>query len=298
MVAVSSNTPSPEFLLIGGDSEIAAATSVHLRSSGIEAVATTRKPGRLGEGRIFLDLAQPLDGWSPPDGIRAACIFAAVARLADCHNDPRGSSLINVTRAIELAECLTAGRIYVLFLSTNQVFDGSRPMVRADEPRRPISEYGRQKARTEMRLEEMAEQGARVGVLRLSKIVSPGMPLLRRWEAELSAGRAVEAFGDMALAPVPVATVAATIATLMRARAPGVWQLTGPRDVSYAETADYIAKRVGADSGLVRPVSATSAGMPEGSTPRHTTLDSSALRERFGIAAADAWTTIAEVLDG
>jgi hypothetical protein len=38
--------------------------------------------------------------------------------------------------------------------------------------------------------------------------------------------------------------------------------------------------------------------MPEGSTPRHTTLDSSALRERFGIAAADAWTTIAEVLDG
>jgi hypothetical protein len=39
-----------------------------------------------------------------------------------------------------------------------------------------------------------------------------------------------------------------------------------------------------------------SAGMPEGSTPRHTTLDCRALRARFDIAAREPWPTIDRVL--
>jgi hypothetical protein len=36
--------------------------------------------------------------------------------------------------------------------------------------------------------------------------------------------------------------------------------------------------------------------MPEGSTPRHTTLDCGALRARFDIAARAPWPTIDRVL--
>jgi dTDP-4-dehydrorhamnose reductase len=42
--------------------------------------------------------------------------------------------LINVARTIELVERLVARGIYVLFLSTNQVFDGSRAHVPAAAP--------------------------------------------------------------------------------------------------------------------------------------------------------------------
>jgi len=69
------------------------------------------------------------------------------------------------------------------------------------------------------------------------------------------------------------------------------------RAISYAEIAAYIARRLDADPALVRPVAAASAGMPAGSTPRNTTLDSSALRARFGIAAHEPWPTIEGVLD-
>jgi dTDP-4-dehydrorhamnose reductase len=292
-----SDTQKPALLLIGGDSEIAGSTAAYMEQRGFGAVPTTRRADRIDTGRVFLDLAHPLAGWGPPPGIGAACIFAAVARLADCHNDPAGSSLINVTRAIELTERLTACGIYILYLSTNQVFDGSRPQMRAGEPMHPISAYGRQKARAETRLQAMMRHGAPVGILRLSKIVFPGMPLLRRWEAELAARRPVDAFADMVLAPVPAGTAAAAISALLTNRAAGIWQLTGPRDVSYAETAAYVAARAGADPGLVRAVPAASAGMPEGSTPPHTTLDSSALRDRFDIAAPDPWLTISQVLD-
>jgi dTDP-4-dehydrorhamnose reductase len=69
-------------------------------------------------------------------------------------------------------------------------------------------------------------------------------------------------FEDMVMAPTPVGVAAAVIAALLSERAAGIWQLSGPRDISYAEIAAHIARRVGADLELLRPVAAASAGMP------------------------------------
>ena len=78
----------------------------------------------------------------------------------------------------------------------------------------------------------------------------------------------------MTVAPVPVNTAIAAIAALLDTKMPGVFQLTGPRDVAYVEVGNYLARELGADPNLVVPTSAYSAGMPKGSTPRNTTLDS------------------------
>jgi dTDP-4-dehydrorhamnose reductase len=285
------------FLLIGGDSEIGSETVAYARRQGLPAVATTRRAdGGRGSGRIFLDLAAPLAAWEPPAGVAAACIFAAVGHLLDCHRDPAGSALINVTRTVELVERLVARGIYVLFLSTNQVFDGSRPQMPAMAARCPVSEYGRQKARTETRLQALMAAGARIGILRLGKVVAPAMPLLRQWQTALASGQPVRAFRDMVMAPTPIGVAAAAITALLAERCPGIWQLTGPRDIAYAEIAAHMARRFDADHSLVRPVAAACAAMPEGSTPRHTTLDSRALRARFGIAAPEPWPTIEGIL--
>ena len=97
---------------------------------------------------------------------------------------------------------------------------------------------------------------------------------------------------DTMLAPTPVRLAATAVAALMREGARGIFQLTGPRDVSYAELAGFLANKMTADPGRVNKVSAASAGMPTGATPCHTTLDSSALRDRFGIAVPDPWAVI------
>jgi len=98
------------------------------------------------------------------------------------------------------------------------------------------------------------------------------------------------------MAPTPGEVAAAAITALLAERRPGIWQLSGPQDISYAEIAACLARRLNADPTLVRPVSAVSAGMPEGSTPRYTTLDGSALRARFGIAAPGPWPIIEELV--
>jgi dTDP-4-dehydrorhamnose reductase len=280
------------FLLVGGDSEIGAATDRHLKAAGEAAAATTRRPERAGTNRPLLDLAADLSSWEPAPQISAACIFAATARLADCAADPARSTHINVRQTLTLAERLTARNIYVLFLSTNQVFDGSVAHVRADAPASPVSEYGRQKARAEAGLRERMHAGAPIGILRLAKVVSATMPLLHGWVRALTAGEPIRAFRDMPMAPAPTELVSAAIAALLKSRAPGVFQLTGPQDVSYADIAHRLAHQLGADPALVGTVGAIEAGMPDGSAPRHTTLDSSAMRDRFGIVVPEPWRVL------
>ena len=283
------------FLIVGGDSEIGGAAFAALKSQDHAVAATTRRRDRVAGDRLFLDLGASLEGWEPPPGTTSACVCAAVARLADCAADPQASAHINVNQTLTLVDKLLRRGIYVLFLSTNQVFDGRVAQVPPDAAHSPVSEYGRQKARTESTLSDHMARRAPIGILRLAKVVSPHMALLQRWIADLAKGMPISAFTDMTLAPTQMASVTSAISSLLSERASGIFQLTGARDVSYADVGRFLAGKLGVDSSLVQAASARAAGLPEGATPLHTTLDSSALRNRFGIEVADVWQVIESV---
>jgi len=283
------------FLIVGGDSEIGAAACATFESQGQAAAATTRRRDLVARGRLFLDLAASLDGWEPPRGVTSACVCAAVSRLADCATNPQASAHINVAQTLALIDKLLRHGIYVLFLSTNQVFDGRVPQIAAHAPHSPVSEYGRQKAVTESALLDHLARGAPIGILRLAKVVSPGTPLLQVWIADLARGKPVSAFSDMMLAPTHIASVCSAISFLLSERASGIFQLSGPRDVSYADVGRFLAAKLGVEALLVEAASARAAGLPEGATPFHTTLDSSLLYYRFGLEVPDVWRVIDSV---
>lgn len=283
-------------LLVGGDSELGAATHRYLATHGQSSFATTRRHDRTSSERPFFDILDFSDDWMPPAGTDAACIFVSVARLRDCAMDQAGSSRVNIEQTLRLIDQLTAKGIYVLFLSSNQVFDGEAATVISTAPTCPVSEYGRQKAATEAAILDRIAKGAPLAILRLSKVVSPNIPLIQGWIDTLAQGRPIETFNDMALAPVPIDLVTAAIDRLLENKLTGVFQLSGPRDVTYFEIGQYIARELGIDPALVKPASVKSGGMPEGATPRNTTLDSSFLRDRFGINPPDAWEIIGNIV--
>jgi len=254
---------------------------------------TRRQPS--GPRELHLDFDAPIGRFSIPEGIRSACIFVTVARLAACEADPNASGFVNISQTMALVDRLAANGIYTLFLSTNQVFDGESPHVRADAPASPRSEYGRQKAETERQLRAHTEAGDPIGILRLAKVVSPGMALLSDWKRALAAGRTIHLFSDMRMAPTPIDIVASLIAQMMQDCSPFIAQLSGPRDITYAEAGRFLASRIGADPRLVEPVSACDAGVPRGATPRHTTLDSSAIASKYGSTVPDAFEVIARL---
>jgi dTDP-4-dehydrorhamnose reductase len=284
------------FLIAGGDSEIGSATVRRAAERGLPVLATTRRRQTVTAGRLFLDLNDLGEPWQPPRGVTAACLCMAAARLAQCANDPEGSAHINVRQTLRFARLLADAGIYVLLLSTNQVFDGRKPHVAADTPLSPVSAYGKQKAEAEQALREMMAEGAGVGTLRFSKVVSPGMPLLANWREELSRGRPVRAFSDMTMAPVPVSQAADAILHMLGTRAVRIAQLSSPHDLRYTDIARLVAADLGASPSLVIEASARDHGQPEGATPEHTTLDSSYLRETADIAVASPHTVVRNII--
>jgi dTDP-4-dehydrorhamnose reductase len=285
------------FLLIGGNSEIGAATARHIRGQGQRVLATTRRAGDLGEDELRLDLEQLPDDWQPPEGVKAACIFAAIGRLAACEADWAGSNRVNVTQTLALARKLVASGVYTLFLSSDKVFDGTRPRAPADAPPSPVSAYGRQKAATESVFKTWIAQGAPAGILRLAKVVSPDMALVHGWRRQLAMGERIRPFRDMRMAPTPIGLVAAAVARLLEDREPVIAQLTGPQDVSYAEAARFIAGEIGANPDLVEETSALDHDMPASAIPLHTTLDSGYLAGRYDIAAPAPWSVLRAMLE-
>jgi dTDP-4-dehydrorhamnose reductase len=139
-------------------------------------------------------------------------------------------------------------------------------------------------------------RGAPAAILRLAKVVSPRTALLRDWAAALGAGQPIRAFHDMTMAPVAAETVARAIEALMTDRASGIFQLSGPRDVAYTQVGHFLAKRLGVAPALVERASVTDTGLPPGVAPPHTTLDSTALRQRYGIVVPDASAVIEAVM--
>lgn len=283
-------------LIIGGDSQIGSEIlrQPHLFKEGI--YATTRHAKQVSGDRPFLDLAAPLADWEPPKGTRVACVLAGISRLADCEVDPVRSAFVNVTQTLDLIKRLVARGVFTLFMSTDKVFDGGRSMVSADAPTNPVSEYGRQSACVEAALRATMRSGASVAILRMTKVLAPGMPLLCGWAKWLAAGQTIEAADDMVMAPVPVDVAAVAVQCVLAHRVSSIFQLSGPRDITYADAARHIAMRVGAAKSLVRTRSAAALDLPAGATPRHTTLDGGALAAQFGITVGDPLAIIDDVI--
>jgi dTDP-4-dehydrorhamnose reductase len=95
---------------------------------------------------------------------------------------------------------------------------------------------------------------------------------------------------------VPLALAAEAISAIVLRRAHGVYQLSGPQDVTYLEVAQRLARRLGAPANLVTSQATRAAGQPEGADAAHTTLDSSAIETLLGRAVPGPWEVLDEAM--
>ena len=261
-------------LVVGGDGLIGQALQGEFRSVEREFVATTR---RRGEG-LQLDLAKP-HAWQIPDSIDSAVLCAAATNLAFCRDHPEEARRINVTNTLKLAEVLSEHGVFVSFLSTNLVFDGESAHVAADAPLNPRTVYGEFKGGVEREFPNAAQDFA---IIRLSKVFTRNMPLLLNWQNEFREGKTVEAFTDYRCAPIDIGTTAKAIASITTGRRAGTWQLCPEEDVSYAEIAVEVARRLELPADRAKGISSREKTKLE-HIPKHTTLDASRAREELNL---------------
>lgn len=282
-------------LIIGIDGYIGANLARSLVDVGCDVVGTTRRDASAGPGRrVRFDLVNDEVASVPVDGVDVAFFCAAMARFADCRERPEISRRVNVVAPAALGARLVDAGARVVLLSTSAVFDGRLPFSSADRPTCPLSSYGAQKAEAEAAVSAL---GVSASIFRLTKVLSPEMPLLRGWMDTLRRGGTVAAFEDVTIAPLAIEHVISGLSLAASSQEGGVFQISGARDVSYADVAGLIAEKLGADPGLVRATRAVDAGIPVSDILPHTTLDVSRLAALGGWRAPDPRDVLSRVYD-
>lgn len=279
-------------LVVGADGLIGHALLTELTFMGLPVIGSThRKPSR-SHSQLMIDLVQPEETWSIPSGISVAYLCAGVASIDQCRRYPRLTEKVNCLGSMRLAQKLANMGVMVVYLSSNQVFDGSKPDRLASDAPCPQSVYGQQKAITEQMILGLGKLGA---VVRLTKVLPYDAPLFMGWRSALKTGQPVTPFHDMRLAPVGLDRVVQALHRVGSQRQAGITQVSGCQDITYAQAALHIAHRLGADSALVQPISAPSTGLEDAAMPAHTTLDGQTL-ESLGLSRPDPWQELDRLL--
>jgi len=264
------------WLVVGADGGIGRTLLARLRADGRPAVGTTRRAS--GDG-LPLALAADPASWQLPERVTVAYLCAAVTSIDACRRDPAGTRAVNVDRTLALAARLRECGAHIVFLSTNQVFDGTVPFRGEGDTVCPLTEYGRQKATAEAAL--LAAGGTTV--VRFTKVVPPDWPIVRNWRTALDRGESVEAFGDMVLSPVPLGVAVEALVRVGAKRPGGVIHVSGAEDYTYAEFARRLAVAIGTEPDLVREASCRERGIPAEAAPAHTVLATERLLHELGL---------------
>jgi dTDP-4-dehydrorhamnose reductase len=280
-------------LIVGGDGKVGRALAVHFARAGQSVMTTSRRSGS-DTGSLFLDLAGNVADWPIPTGIATAILCAAVPLIDACEKDPEGTSRVNVTGMRTLIGRLVERSIFTVFLSTNQVFDGTVSHVPPETAQSPRTEYGRPKMRVE---KELTGGGGLTAIVRFAKILEPLAPLFTTWRDTLLSGGTITPFVDMRMAPVPLATAVSTLRLIADRRAGGIWQVSGERDLDYAQAAMMLARQLQVEPALVRPIAARDSGRVTAHLPANTTLCIDRLRREFGIEPPEVEWTIRDAFD-
>jgi dTDP-4-dehydrorhamnose reductase len=167
-----------------------------------------------------------------PDDLTHVFVPFAVSNPETCALDPARTARINVDSVIRLMQDAFSAGLVPIFVSSDYVYDGEKPLRREDEPQTPNTEYGRQKAAVEHWLETRPEPWL---VARLSKVVSgdtAAQSVLGQWVNDIRNGRIMRSATDQIFSPAFVDDIAGAMIGLADAKLNGIYHVAGPEPIS------------------------------------------------------------------
>ena len=189
-----------------------------------------------------------------PDDITHVFVPFGAINPEQCARDPAGTQTTNVDSVIRLMEEAFAAGLVPIFVSSDYVYDGSRPLRTEDEPQAPNTEYGRQKVAVERWLGTRHEPWL---VARLSKVVSGDMTMqgiLGPWVSDIRNGRLMRSATDQIFSPALVDDLAGAMIRLAEANLQGIYHVAGPETMSRYDLNRLLVEQIRAIDPRVTPI--------------------------------------------
>lgn len=216
----------------------------------------------------------------------------AISEPAACERDPSKARSVNIP--IHLLDALnqyksrTDREPLLIFLSTDQVYDGSHAFWLEEDPTEPINAYGRSKLEAER---EIRTRWQRHVILRSSIIYGPGLPIKRSLflqfaDEALRSKQPTIFFEDEWRCPIYVQDIVEICRRLVDrsigGRCPyGTFNMGGPQRLSRVDMARYLANYRGWDPLNIVPVPRDSV-VRSTRSPADISMDSTALATGLG----------------
>ncbi|MGC8894213.1 MAG: dTDP-4-dehydrorhamnose reductase [candidate division WOR-3 bacterium] len=232
-------------------------------------------------GRLLVDLLdgvwapskQDLDLSRPDDLCRTICMkrprtiihAGAWTDVDGCEREPERAFVINWMATRAIASAAIKCEATLIYISTDYVFDGARPIYSEHDDPNPLNTYGK----TKLWGEREALRVPRGYVVRTSWVFGPGgRSFLSRFLDMAAAGKSLFAITDQVSRPTYAPRLASLLTDFARARLPfGLYHLAGATDATYM---DFVTKGLEI-AGLradVRAVSSQELQRPAKRPPR------------------------------
>ena len=181
---------------------------------------------------------------------------ASIGAVDEAERDPERVWQINVLGTQHIAEAARRAGAFLVYISSNAVFDGTSPPYREDAPLRPANRYGALKAEAEERIRASAAAHLIVRPILLYGWPFPGgrENVVARWLTDLEQGRTVRAAQDLFSMPLLVTQCAQVIWEALARGLEGFLHVAGADRISLFEFAREVARAFDCPQGLVVPV--------------------------------------------
>jgi len=177
--------------------------------------------------------------------------MAALGDVDLCERDKALAWKANVEATVNLVSSVSDPRPFLLYLSTDYVFDGEKGGYAESDPPNPVDYYGLTKLMGEVACASATRESA---IVRASSIygLGPGRKNFAKLLIEkLSAGETVIALINQYTSPSEASILAKVIIEIVERKLKGIFHITSERTSRY-EFATKLADKLGFDTTLIK----------------------------------------------
>lgn len=224
-------------LILGADGEIGSGLFHHWRMHENFIVSgTTRRKKNENLNLHYFDLKNPDFRTIDFSQFDSLIFCAAITSIKDCEDDLQNCKEINCIQTIKTITKACKAGCFVIFLSSNAVFDGKKAFPRHDDDVCPDTYYGEMKVRVESEI--MTNSKLHGCVLRLTKVLGPKSKLIRFWNSKADAKEVIPVFKNQKVSPISIEEVASAVILCATNKSKEIFQLGGEDEISFAQFAE------------------------------------------------------------
>ena len=231
-----------------------------------------------GVERVRLDLRESNKLTDLVNSVKPDIIIhtAAMGDVDRCEIEKELAWKVNVEAPLTLAKEVSKFNAFLLYLSTDYVFDGERGLYKEDDVPNPVNYYGLTKLIAENIIKSALSN---YSIVRTSQIYGFGLGRVNFARAvveSLSRGQKVRAFIDQWLSPTLNTLLAKVVRELVEIEYVGIIHVAGER-INRCDFARAIAKKFGFDEKLIETITMRDIQF-KARRPRDSSLDVSRAR--------------------